>query len=73
MAERIPVHVQLLNEGVDVWRATSAFELADGGFVLSNENYDGDTEEWAVTPGSLITIGEQAIEGVPIATKLQEC
>ena len=72
MATRVPVHVQLLNEGVDVWRPTSAFALADGSFVLSNENYDPATEEWAVTPGSLISINTVKVEGgiIPVATSL---
>jgi hypothetical protein len=66
MIERVAVYVELVNEGVSpVWRPTSAYRLTPSVLVLSNENYDAETEEWAVMPGSLITLAaRQAHEGL---------
>lgn len=59
MIERLSVYVELLDEGTPVWRPSSAIKVDDNVFVLTNENYDPNTEQWSVLPGSLITIEQQ--------------
>uniref|UniRef100_B0SXZ6 Uncharacterized protein n=1 Tax=Caulobacter sp. (strain K31) TaxID=366602 RepID=B0SXZ6_CAUSK len=59
MIERTAVYVGLVGEGTDVWRPTSAYRLTETVYVLSNENFDADTETWAVAPGSLVTVTNQ--------------
>ena len=74
MIERVELFVELLNENVLVWRPTSAFRLDGELLVLSNENYDPETEEWAVVPGSLVRIKlMQSSDGsIPVAVKHDE-
>ena len=74
IGERIPVFVEILNEGTPAWRPTSAIRLADQRLVLSDENYDADTEEWAVQPYARTKIcKQQAYEGViDVATEYDE-
>ena len=59
MIERTTVYVGLVDEGTDVWRPTVAYRLSETVYVLSNENFDADTETWTVAPGSLITVANQ--------------
>ncbi|CAN5294730.1 hypothetical protein BH10PSE4_BH10PSE4_37070 [soil metagenome] len=59
MIERTAVYVALVDEGTDVWRPTIAYRLSETVYVLSNENFDADTETWAAPPGSLITLANQ--------------
>ena len=59
MIERVAVYVELLDEGTQCWRPTSAVKVSGNVFVLTNENHDPDTEKWSVLPGSLITIEQQ--------------
>ena len=73
MVDRIEVYVELLDEGVKVWRPTTAFRVAPDIFVLSNENYDPEDEHWAVAPGSLIKLIETQASGglIPVAAKFE--
>ncbi|MBW8811890.1 MAG: hypothetical protein JF588_00570 [Caulobacterales bacterium] len=74
MVERVELFVELLNENVLVWRPTTAYRLTERVLVLSNENYDPETEEWAVAPGSLVTIEPRQAHGgpIPVAVKYNE-
>ena len=56
-AKRIDLYVRLLNEGTDVLRPTSAFELGGGLFCLTaTPDYDPDLEEWEFPPGTTIRV-----------------
>jgi hypothetical protein len=69
MIERTAVYVGLIGEGTDVWRPTSAYRLTEAVYVLSNENFDTETEAWAIAPGSLITVTNQQTRAgfIPVA------
>ena len=66
MNEGVVVYVELLDEGTTVWRPTTAYRLDEKILILSNENYHAETETWAVSPGSLITIEQKQLADGPV-------
>jgi hypothetical protein len=46
------VYVELLDEGVDVWRPVSAKEVRPGRYLL--EGSVPERERWAFAPGSIV-------------------
>jgi hypothetical protein len=49
------IHVELLEEGVDVWRPVDAEPLDDGRYrLLAPADYDPDVETWAFLPGTTV-------------------
>jgi hypothetical protein len=49
------VYVELLDEGVPVWRPVQAEELGDGRYrLLPTDDYDPEIETWAFLPGSIV-------------------
>ncbi len=61
------IYIRLLNEGVEVFRPTSAEEVGDSGFrVLATTPYDPDDEEWEFPPGSIVTCAKRKLEGAEV-------
>jgi hypothetical protein len=49
------IYVELLEEGVDVWRPVEAQVLGDGRYrLLAPPDYDSETETWAFLPGTVV-------------------
>lgn len=49
------IYVQLLNEGVDVYRPTTAEPLENGLFRLNpTPDYNPEDEEWEFLPGTIV-------------------
>jgi hypothetical protein len=49
------VYVQLLDEGVDVWRPVEAEPLGGDRYrLLATPDYDPEFERWAFLPGSIV-------------------
>jgi hypothetical protein len=76
MTDSVAVHVELLNEDVDVWRPVAAVREREDAYRLDDSK--PEDEEWAFPPGSLvrceIRILEQGSEPDPclVATALAE-
>lgn len=49
------IYVELLDEGVDVWRPVDAEPLGDGRYrLLPPSDYDPEIETWAFLPGTVV-------------------
>jgi hypothetical protein len=49
------IYVELLDEGVDVWRPVEAEPLGDDRYrLLAKPDYDPELEAWAFLPGSVV-------------------
>ena len=66
------IYIELLNEGVDVWRPVMATPLTSGTYRVEGEVPEG--EEWAFNPGAVVrcewkefTGGERALTAVALA------
>lgn len=58
----VPIYIQLLDEGTDVWRPTQALDVGNGSFrVLPTPDYDPEDEIWEFLPGSLVRLGKKRI------------
>lgn len=58
------IYVPLLDEGVDVLRPTRAIKLGAHAYrLLPTPDYDPDDECWQFTPGSVVHVGEETIDG----------
>ena len=65
-------HIALLDEGVDVWRPESAWEIGDHTYiVLRPDDYDANLETWQFPPGSTVVVeNRKTCEGeVPAAIR----
>jgi hypothetical protein len=52
---RTTVYVELLGEGVRVWRPAEAEELASGRYrLIATHDYDDSTETWKFVPGTIV-------------------
>lgn len=60
MAEEV-VYVELLNEGVEVWRPVVAKVEGEGVFRLSDDQPEG--EQWAFPPGSRVLCEDRLLSG----------
>lgn len=48
------VYVELLDEGVQVWRPTEAEVLGEGRYrLIAGNDYDEGSETWAFVPGTV--------------------
>ena len=54
MAEASEVYVELLGEGVDVWRPIRAKNLGFGIYQIVEQPYDRSVEEWRFVPGDKV-------------------
>lgn len=55
MSTTIKIYVQLLEEGTDTARATTAVVLGNGLYkLLPTSNYDPEDEVWEFLPGSVV-------------------
>jgi hypothetical protein len=62
--QRSVIYIQLLDEGVDVWRPTEGEMIADMVFkVLPTENYDPEDEHWEFPPGTIVRCEKQILYG----------
>jgi hypothetical protein len=55
------VYVELLGEGVDVWRPVGATRQAEGLYRLDDEQ--APAEQWAFAPGALVRCECRVFEG----------
>ena len=66
MSENVEVFVYLENEGVDVWRPTSAENLGGDRYLLhATPGYDPELENWEFTPGSVVVCQMRQFQGEP--------
>jgi hypothetical protein len=66
------IYMQLLDEGVDVWRPVSAVDIGDGRFrLLPTPDYDPEIETWEFLPGSIVAVESRRLSGgvVPVAVR----
>jgi hypothetical protein len=47
----VEIFVQLLDEGVDVWRPVQAQHLESNVFRIIDQPYERETEKWRFEPG----------------------
>jgi hypothetical protein len=60
VTQRSVIYIQLLDEGVDVWRPTEGEMVAEMVFkVLPTENYDPEDEHWEFPPGTIVRCEKQ--------------
>ena len=58
----LEVYVELLDEGVRVWRPVPAHRVDEETYVLLRpEDYDGDDETWQFPPGSVVRCANRRI------------
>ena len=58
---RTTVHVELLGEGVDVWRPVVATEVRSGRYLL--EGPVPEDERWAFQPGTVVECEVRQLSG----------
>jgi hypothetical protein len=59
----IEIHVQLLDEGTEVFRPTRALDLGGGRFqIQATPDYDPKLETWEFVPGSIVRTGLRSDE-----------
>ena len=63
MAERVNIYVQLLDEGVDVWRPVEATALGTGAYRL--EGRPPSEERWEFQPGEIVIGETRELSGGP--------
>ncbi|MFV2053596.1 hypothetical protein [Aliiroseovarius sp. YM-037] len=64
MSETIEIYVYLEDEGVDVWRPTTAKPLGNGRFMLlATPDYDPGFERWEFVPGSVVSCRTKRFQG----------
>lgn len=51
LAELVVVYVELLDEGVDVWRPVRAIRLTEETYRIIEQPYDREIETWRFEPG----------------------
>jgi hypothetical protein len=61
-ANRETIYMQLLGEGVEVWRPVEAERRNDGLYVILSRPPD-ETETWMFPPGSVVRCEEKAFSG----------
>lgn len=69
------VYVELLDEGVQVWRPTEAEVLGEGRYrLIAGNDYDEGSETWAFVPGTVVRCEELDLgDGlVPVAMDVYE-
>jgi hypothetical protein len=59
MPESVTVHVELLDEGVEVWRPVAAVKVGEGTYRLEDQAPGG--ERWAFPPGSIVRCEERLL------------
>ena len=60
------VYVELLDEGVAVWRPVEAEPLGDGLYrLLAPQDYDPEVEVWAFVPGTVVRCAELILSEGP--------
>jgi hypothetical protein len=52
--DRETIYVALLDERVDVWRPVAARRLANGAYLILEQDYDRATETWQFEPGTVV-------------------
>jgi hypothetical protein len=60
----IQVYVQLLGEGVTVYRPTTGVPIGTSAVkLLAPENFDPSDEEWEFAPGSVVRVERRVLSG----------
>lgn len=60
---RKDIYIQLLNEGVKVYRPVPAIEIEDRIYQLEgHELYDPEDETWEFLPGTYVIVEEQLLQ-----------
>jgi hypothetical protein len=57
------IYMPLLDEGVDVWRPVLAQRLDGGRFLVVEQHYDRDAEQWAHEPGTIVLCSPRDLDG----------
>ena len=60
--KRETIYVELLDEGVEVWRPVEAERRHDGLYRILSRPHD-ETEAWMFPPGSVVRCEEKAFSG----------
>lgn len=56
----VKVYVELLDEGTETWRPTTAVALGNGLFEIQpTPDYDPEDEAWAFLPGAVVKLEEK--------------
>ena len=66
----VTVYVQLLDEGVDVWRPVEATPLAHGLYRLTGRRPDG--ESWAFDTGDVVRCRPRSLSGDEVLVACQK-
>ena len=57
----ITIYIQLLNEGLPVFRPVEAIQVNENAFQIVSTNADVDTEEWEFNTGDTVLCEEQLL------------
>lgn len=60
-SELVTIYVELLGEGVQVWRPVKARHVHENRYEIVAQDYDRDAEHWRFGPGATVVC--QAIQG----------
>jgi len=67
------IYVELLDEGVDVWRPVDAGPLGEGRYqLLAPADYDPETETWALLPGTVVRREVRRLGGGPVFIAVED-
>jgi hypothetical protein len=61
MTNIVEIYVELVDEGVEVWRPVAAIDEGDGVFRLRSDQPEG--EVWAFPPGSRVRCEARELSG----------
>ena len=67
------IYVELLDEGVDVWRPVDAEPLGDGRYrLLGAPDYDPEIETWVFPPGTVVQCEARYLSGGPALVAVED-
>lgn len=74
-SERETIHVALLDEGVEVWRPVAARKIAADTYLILDQDYDRDVENWQFEPGTVVRCRKEQRNGrqIVVATEEARC
>ena len=66
------VYVELLDEGVRVWRPAEAEELGGGRYrLIATPDYDDSTESWKFVPGTVVRCEQVDLGSGPVPVAVE--
>ena len=67
------IYIQLLNEGTKVYRSVPAYEIEKNVYKIGGyEIYDHEDEVWEFSPGTIVIVEKQNLEGETVFVAVEK-